>query len=433
MPSPSASKKRTASESKLDSDCSSPNKVAKEGSKPETETTLTWLKPIAGSWGCLHGVNNNPQSYTKVAVFDLDGTLIEFLPFKEQKAYPLRWYWWNRVVLDKLAQTVNEGYAVVLVSNQSWLTNDVMLRNWKDKIALIAAAVPDLPFRIFAACGTGNFKYRKPNVGFWEELEKVFAQDGVIIDKTRSFFAGDAAGREKDFSSSDRKFALNVGLPFQTPEEYFLGKKPNPNFKLSGLDISTLPQGPLFTPSSSPLVPNPPRKEIVLFVGYPSLGKTTFFRQHFAPAGYQHVNQDTLGSRDRCIKRVREELSEGSGLCVVDNTNRDVSTRRFYIDLAKKFKVPIRCFWFTGSIQLAWHNNMYRACALPSSVAERESPREVVPKVAYTGYKKQFEEPQRDEGFTEIKKINWIFDGTEEERKAWAKWFVLIDSDKAER
>lgn len=40
----------------------------------------------------------------------------------------------------------------------------------------------------------------------------------------KSFYCGDAAGRlktsstPKDFSDSDLKFALNIGLPFLTPE-----------------------------------------------------------------------------------------------------------------------------------------------------------------------------------------------------------------------
>ena len=47
---------------------------------------------------------------------------------------------------------------------------------------------------------------------------------GEPIDLARSLFVGDAAGREGDFSSSDRDFAANVGaerggtLAFRTPE-----------------------------------------------------------------------------------------------------------------------------------------------------------------------------------------------------------------------
>jgi bifunctional polynucleotide phosphatase/kinase len=48
----------------------------------------------------------------------------------------------------------------------------------------------------------------------WEALER--NNGGVQIDKKKSFFCGDAAGRKnakhKDFSDSDLKFALNVGI-----------------------------------------------------------------------------------------------------------------------------------------------------------------------------------------------------------------------------
>jgi bifunctional polynucleotide phosphatase/kinase len=76
--------------------------------------------------------------------------------------------------------------------------------------------------------------------GMWSELDLLFRQDGIVIglslpylscqalihgfpDKSASFFVGDAAGRQytsnkSDFSSTDRKWALNVGIPFFTPE-----------------------------------------------------------------------------------------------------------------------------------------------------------------------------------------------------------------------
>ena len=73
------------------------------------------------------------------------------------------------------------------------------------------------------------------------------------------------------------------------------------------------PQGSLATTS---ILPTDPQTEIVLFVGLPGLGKSTFFRKHFAPAGYVQVNQDTLGSRQKCIRAAEEALGAGKS-CVI--------------------------------------------------------------------------------------------------------------------
>jgi bifunctional polynucleotide phosphatase/kinase len=73
--------------------------------------------------------------------------------------------------------------------------------------------------------------------GMWDELERIFAADnvqigewcrdirqhreyltGVTSDKDTSFFVGDAAGRAGDFASTDRKWAVNIGIRFYTPE-----------------------------------------------------------------------------------------------------------------------------------------------------------------------------------------------------------------------
>ena len=98
---------------------------------------------------------------------------------------------------------------------------------------------------------------------------------------------------------------------------------------------------------------------------------------------------------------------------------------------------------FNGSLELAWHNNLYRAFNMPPSVAEKEvsisasyaglyddtslpqPKRELVPYSAYTGFRAQYEEPQLDEGFAEIKRANWVFEGDEEERRRWSMWLQI--------
>lgn len=104
------------------------------------------------------------------------------------------------------------------------------------------------------------------------------------------------------------------------------------------------PLVPVTAPSSSPIVPPSRGQEIVLFCGYPALGKSSFYYRHFHPANYTHINQDILKTRGKCIKAVQEALKRGESCVVgtIDNTNRDIKTRRLYIDLARGEKVPIR-------------------------------------------------------------------------------------------
>ncbi|KAG6891159.1 hypothetical protein C0992_010147, partial [Termitomyces sp. T32_za158] len=51
--------------------------------------------------------------------------------------------------------------------------------------------------------------------------------------------------------------------------------------------------------------------------------------------------------------------------------------------------------------------------------------RELVPYMGFTGFRNDFEEPEEQEGFAEIKKINWVFDGSEEERANWCMWLQI--------
>ncbi|KAI0278338.1 PNK3P-domain-containing protein [Russula aff. rugulosa BPL654] len=409
------------------------DETADEKNKP-----FRWLTPPLGpARSCLHGVHLAPTISARVAAFDLDGTVIKssFIEVGSRRAgrggkqqqhrvikrqtNGLEWEWWRAVVPQKLKEAHDSGFSVVLMSNQ--ILKSSQLVEWKKKIPLIAAAVPELPFRIFAA--TARDGHRKPMPGMWFELERIFAQDGITIDKKDSYFVGDAAGRPDDFASTDRKFALNVGIQFHTPEEYFLKISPAP-YTLPGFQVSSIKeylQGSLATTS---ILPPDPQTEIVLFVGLPCLGKSTFFRTHFAPAGYVHVNQDTLGSRPKCVRAAEEALEAGKS-CVIDNTNRNVQTRKYFLDVAKRLKVPARCFVFQGSVELAWHNNLYRAFARPASLAAREPTRPVLPHMALTSFEDAYEAPSVNEGFSEVRDVPWRFGGSEEERRHWSMWLQI--------
>lgn len=61
--------------------------------------------------------------------------------------------------------------------------------------------------------------YRKPQQGMIKELYKDL---GPEVSKDHiEFYAGDAAGRQTDFSDSDKVFAERANIVFKTPEEIF--------------------------------------------------------------------------------------------------------------------------------------------------------------------------------------------------------------------
>jgi len=70
-----------------------------------------------------------------------------------------------------------------------------------------------------------------------------------------------------------------------------------------------------------------------------------------------------------------------------------------YIAAAKSKGVPVRCFYFQTPLALAKHLNAFR---------EKLVGTKKVPGVAYHLYNKNLTVPTLDEGFTEIKQINFL-------------------------
>jgi bifunctional polynucleotide phosphatase/kinase len=47
-----------------------------------------------------------------------------------------------------------------------------------------------------------------------------------------------------------------------------------------------------------------------------------------------------------------------------------------------------------------------------------------LPEIAYSGFKSRFVEPKSEEGFDETKKINFIFEGNDDEKRKWGMWYT---------
>jgi len=67
---------------------------------------------------------------------------------------------------------------------------------------------------------------------------------------------------------------------------------------------------------------------------------------------------------------------------------------------------------------------------MPPSAIKSEAKRNLLPYNAITGYTRDYEAPMMSEGFSEIKTINWVFQGDAEAKRRWSMWLQLDDKIK---
>ncbi|KAI8609655.1 aspartic peptidase domain-containing protein [Chytriomyces sp. MP71] len=393
--------------------------------------------PATATSGPTHA---SEQAGMKVAAFDFDGTISLSGGTHVFSKAPDDWRFLHPVnVRAKLRELHQDGYRIVIISNQKDLitagkktgrshSNEDI---FKGKIAAVAR---DLGIPLLVLAAMDDLFYRKPSVGMWNLFVRDY-NDGVQPDPTVSFYVGDAAGRperadratgkpiKKDHGCSDLKFALNCGLPFYVPEVFFNIDARAGDLVPTRWDFNprTWTNGtPLFTPASTPLLPTDPTAEgpeVILLVGAPASGKTSFSAKHLLPHGYVHINQDTLKDRKKCLAAMVDALKAGKN-CVVDNTNPTAAVRGEYIRDAKPYAKRVRAFVFTVSMELCEHNNKVRAKWTKGKGKGVE--RAKIPDMVFRTYQKNLEPPDvsKEPGLSEVKRINFVAEFEDDEHKS---------------
>lgn len=338
---------------------------------------------------------------SKIGAYDMDGTLIKTKSGKVFPVNPDDWKIAFGTVISTLRRKAEENYKIVILTNQAGVSSGkTKLKDLKKKIEDIIKVI-DIPMQVFIATSEGFF--RKPLPGMWQILCDL-KNDGVPVDLDNSYYVGDAAGRpenkflkrKKDHSTVDRLMALNLDIQFFTPEEHFLKanseKWVQPEFQPRKID-----QTMLIEPASSKLISS--ELEVVVMVGGPGSGKSRFCEDYLKCEEYEIISRDKIGTWQKCVDHLNDCLKTGRK-AVIDNTNVNKESRQRYINAAKKANVKCRCFRMTTSPKHAQHNIAFRELI--------DSNHSKINQMVLNTFKKNFEEPTLDEGFSEIVKINFI-------------------------
>ena len=136
--------------------------------------------------------------------------------------------------------------------------------------------------------------------------------------------------------------------------------------------------------------------ELVIFVGLPGSGKSTYYFAHFAKS-HVHVSKDLKPSArrrdDRQTLEVEKAIAAGQSV-VVDNTNPTRDVRAPLMAVGKRHGARIIAYYFQCSVRLAIVRN-----------AQREG-KGRVPNVAIFTTQKKLQPPEAEEGFDEVHVIH---------------------------
>ena len=132
--------------------------------------------------------------------------------------------------------------------------------------------------------------------------------------------------------------------------------------------------------------------DLVLFVGLPASGKTTYYRDHFADT-HVHVSKDLMPNarrRDDLQARAIGQTLESGKNVVVDNTNPSPAVRAPLIALGRRHGARIIAYYFETAVKDCLVRN------------RRREGKARVPDVAIFVTSKKLVPPSTSEGFDEV-------------------------------
>jgi aryl-alcohol dehydrogenase-like predicted oxidoreductase len=153
-----------------------------------------------------------------------------------------------------------------------------------------------------------------------------------------------------------------------------------------------------------------PRGEVVLIAGTPAAGKSTLAAD-FVAAGYERLNRDLRGgSLDGLAQELERRIAAGGRRFVLDNTYATRRARATALAAAARHGLGARCILLDTSLEDAQWNACERMLAAHGRLLgpeEMKARREPPPRALFE-FRRTFEPPAADEGFTEIETRRFV-------------------------
>ena len=172
--------------------------------------------------------------------------------------------------------------------------------------------------------------------------------------------------------------------------------------------------------------------DVILIGGMPAGGKTTLAKL-YTDRGYVRLNRDTVGGNVNDLLPAMKKAIEAGENVVMDNLYATKASRAETIKLAKELKAPISFYLMDTSLEDAQFNacvRMINRCGRLLYPDDHKKPEykddpNLFPVAVLYKYRKEFEEPSKEEGFDYVSKTRFM----REYPKDWVNKAVIYDFD----
>ena len=408
----------------------------------------------------------NEYNSSQILGMDLDWTLIKPVEGKVHSKHKDDWEFIpstdsdNDILTNKLSQY--KKYKYVIFTNQGGLLKGnvgLNLDEFKHKWLKIYEELKAYGFEsVYMLAALYDDYFRKPCIGMWDYMENEL-NGKVKVDRSKSLYVGDMAGRKGDYAESDLLMAVNLDVPFQVPEVFWDNDKKKANSfeilkknamendkvfkadkylkdKETNIEINKKTAGKLIE-----YLKTNNSKVLVLFVGSPASGKSYFYNKYLEHMSKQETKDKSVvknkliymsmdkynGTLAKFIKEVNSIMTSGNDNILIDNTNGVKETRSKYVKIAKDNNYKVVVVQFDINKELVMHLNELRNKEITvCELNKLPNCKKHLPTVAINTFWKKFESPDIEEGFEEIIIAKFEFDFTKKEHISEDKFKLFL-------